>query len=312
MKLTRREMLKLGAGAGVALAAGWRPLRGDGRAGPRQETELLTKPIPSSGEEIPVVGVGTRNYRVDLEAGDLTSYRETLRVFHQGGARIVDTAPGYGNSESVLGRLLTELEIRQDMFLATKVDREGREAGIERMDDSFRKLRTDHIELMQVHNLRDAETQLDTIRAWKDRGRFGYVGVTTSSERQYERLARLMSTQELDFIQVDYSLGNRSAARRILPLAADRGLAVLVNLPFGRGRLFQAVGDRPLPDWAAQIDSESWAQLFLKYVVSHPSVTCAIPGTTKPHHAADNTGAARGRLPDAALRRRMEDFFDAL
>ncbi len=225
---------------------------------------------------------------------------------------MLDTAPSYGNSESVLGDLIAELGIRDGIFLATKVDRQGREAGLERMEASFDKLRTDRVDLMQVHNLRDAVTQLAAMREWKQAGRLRYTGITTSSDRQYEAMAQIMSVEVFDFIQVDYSLGNRSAADRILPLAADRGMAVLVNLPFGRARLFRAVGDRPLPDWAADIDCSTWAQVFLKYVVSHPAVTCAIPGTTKEHHAVDNMGAARGRLPDAALRRRMEGFFDAL
>ncbi len=308
MKLTRRELLKLGAGAGLSLVAGWRP----GRPGSSWQGELITKKIPSSGEAIPVVGIGMRDYRVGPSAEERAPYKATLRVFAQLGGKVLDTAPSYGNSESVLGDLMGELGIRDRVFLATKVDREGREAGLERMEASFAKLRADRVDLMQVHNLRDAATQLATMREWKQAGRLRYLGITTSSDRQYERMEGIMSAEDFDFIQVDYSLANRSAADRILPLAADRRMAVLVNLPFGRASLFRAVGDRPLPDWAAEIDCASWAQVFLKYVVSHPAVTCAIPGTTKEHHAVDNIGAARGRMPDAALRRRIEAFFDAL
>lgn len=308
MKLTRRELLKLGAGAGLSLVVGWRP----GRGGGPWRDELITKKIPSSGEAIPVIGIGTRDYRVGPSADERAPYKATLRAFAELGGTVLDTAPSYGNSESVVGELMAELGIRDRIFLATKVDREGREAGRERMEASFDKLRTDTVDLMQVHNLRDAVNQLATMREWKQAGRLRYTGITTSSDRQYEAMAEIMSVEVFDFIQVDYSLANRSAAERILPLAADRGMAVLINLPFGRGRLFDAVGDRPLPDWAAEIDCASWAQLFLKYVVSHPAVTCAIPGATKAHHAVDNMGAARGRLPDAATRRRLERFFDAL
>ncbi|MFQ5678783.1 MAG: aldo/keto reductase [Gemmatimonadota bacterium] len=336
MSLTRRELLRLGGGAGLYVVLRPRPVRGPpgpGDAGtdlastgdpratphlgptvprsPSRAPELRTREIPSSGETIPVVGIGTRNYRVE-PGGDLTPYRETLRSFAELGGTVLDTAPSYGNSESVLGELLAELGIRDRIFLATKVDQQGREAGLQRMEESFRKLRTDHVELMQVHNLRDAVTQLETLREWKAGGRLRYVGLTTSSRRQHGELLQLMEAEEPDFIQVNYSLGDRGAAERILPLAAERGIAVLVNLPFGRARLFRAVGDRPLPGWAAEFDCESWGQFFLKYILADPGVTCVIPGTTKPHHAVDNLGAARGRLPDDALRRRMEEFFDGL
>ena len=305
MKLTRRQWLKLSAGAGLSLAVGWRPRLA-------RTEDLIQKRIPSSGEAVPAIGIGTRNYRVGSSAAERAPYRATLQTFAELGGKLIDTAPSYGNSESVLGDLIADLGIRDRLFLATKVDREGRDAGIERMEASFQKLRTDRIDLMQVHNLRDAATQLATMRDWKAAGRIRYVGITTSSDRQYDEMEEIMSRQDLDFIQVDYSAGNRTAAQSILPLAADRGIAVLVNLPFGRARLFQAVGDRPLPDWAAEIDCESWAQLFLKYVISHPAVTCAIPGTTKPEHATDNMSAARGRLPDAATRARIERLYDSL
>lgn len=309
MTLTRRDLLKLGAGAGVGLALGVRPGRGAG-ARP-QDSELITHAVPSSGEELPAVGIGMRNYRTQWVEKE-GQYRRTIRVFHELGGTVLDTAPSYGDSESVLGGILEELGIREDLFIATKVDRRGKQAGIERMEASLRKIGTDHVELMQVHNLRGAATQLETMRAWKEEGRIGHVGVTTSSDRQYGALERIMREQELDFVQLDYSLGNRTAADRLLPLARDRGMAVLVNLPFGRGDLFQAVGDRRLPGWAGDIGAESWAQVFLKYVISHPAVTVAIPGTTEPGHARDNMGAARGPLPDADLRRRMESFYDGL
>jgi aryl-alcohol dehydrogenase-like predicted oxidoreductase len=305
MRISRRELVKLWAGAGASFMLGWRPRFW-------QESPLIHRAIPSTGETVPAVGIGARNYRVGPSATERAPFKATLRVFAELGGKLVDTAPSYGNSETVVGDLVAELGTRDDLFLATKVDREGREAGIERMEASMRFLRTDRIDLMQVHNLRDSDTQLGTLREWKAQGRIRYLGVTTSSARQYEALGRIMERETLDFVQINYSLGARGAAERLLPLAADRGMAVLINLPFGRGRLFRRVGDRPLPGWAAEFDCESWGQFFLKYVLSHPAVTCPIPGTTKEHHAVDNMGAARGRLPDMALRRRMEEFYDAL
>ena len=180
------------------------------------------------------------------------------------------------------------------------------------MEGSRRRLKTDKIDLISVHNLIDVDTQLGTLRDWKAAGRIRYLGVTTSTDRQYDAFLRLMAKEKLDFIQVDYALDNRNAADRIIPLAADRGMAVMINLPFGRGRLFQAAGNRKLPEWAAEFDCRSWAQFFLKYILSYPAVTCAIPGTAKVEYLHDNLGAARGRLPDAALRRRMENFIESL
>lgn len=310
MTLSRRELLKLTAGAGAFLALGGS--RGLAPGSRLQEADLIMHEIPSSGERVPAVGIGMRNYRTEWAEDGLGEYRRTLEVFHEMGGTVLDTAPSYGDSESVLGDILEELGIRDDLFIATKVDREGREAGVERMESSLEKIGTDHVDLMQVHNLRGAATQLETMRAWKEEGRIRYLGVTTSSDRQYDRLESIMEEQDLDFVQVDYSLANRTAAERILPLARDRGMATLINLPFGRGRLFEAVGDRALPDWAAEIDVETWAQFFLKYVISHPAATVAIPGTTQPHHARDNVGAMTGRLPDRATRRRMEELFDGL
>ncbi len=306
MTVTRRDVLKLGAGVGAGIALGL-PL------GSLEAQEgLIMATIPSTGEKVPAVGIGTRNYRVALDSPDLATFRGALQTFHAMGGRVVDTSPNYGNSEEVVGHLLGDLGIRDDVFLATKVDQRSKEAGVRRMEASFQRLGGTRIDLMQVHNLIGADTQLETLKAWKAEGRIRYVGVTTSSERQYDELERLMRAHDLDFIQVDYALDNREADKRILPLAQDRGVAALVNLPFGRGRLFRATAGVALPDWAADIDAESWAQVFLKYIVSHPGTTIPIPGTTKPEHARDNIGAARGRLPDAALRRRMEAFADAL
>ena len=303
MSLTRRELLK--ASAGVVGAA---TVINSALA----QTPLSTVLIPSSGQIVPRVGIGCRNYRAQAGEAELAVFRDTFAQYHRLGGKIIDTSPNYGNSEEVIGRIMADLGIREDLWVATKVDREDRTEGINRMERSFELLGGEHFELMQVHNLRGTAVQLETMQAWKEQGRFRHIGVTTSNERQYEQLIEVMENNTLDFIQVDYSLGNRSAADRVLPLARDRGIAVLTNLPFGRGRLFNAVGDRPLPDWAADIDATSWAQLFLKYVMSHASTPIPIPGTTKPHHAEDNIQAATGRLPDANLRAEMERFIDPL
>lgn len=303
MSLTRRELLK-----GSAAVAGAATIINSSLA----QTPLSTVLIPSSGQIVPRVGIGCRNYRAQTGDAELAVFRDTFAQYHRLGGKIIDTSPNYGNSEEVIGRIMADLGIREDLWVATKVDREDRTEGINRMERSFELLGGEHFELMQIHNLRGTATLLETMQAWKEQGRFRYIGVTTSNKRQYEQLIEVMENNTLDFIQVDYSLGNRSAAERILPLARDRGIAVLTNLPFGRGRLFNAVGDRPLPDWAADIEATSWAQLFLKYVMSHKSTPIPIPGTTKPHHAEDNIQAARGRLPDANLRAEMERFIDPL
>lgn len=305
MKMTRRELIRLGAGAGIAsVAAGWGSLAAAGPA-----VRMTT--IPSTGQQVPCVGIGTVNFRGDTASAAMQPLRQTLEVFHRLGGRVLDTSPNYGNSETVLGTLLPELELRDDVFMATKVDREDRQGGVERMEGSFGRL-GGTIELMQVHNLRGTDIQLETMRAWKEQGRFRYIGITTHSVGQHEEFEAVMRRYPLDFIQVNYSLADRAAADRILPLAMDQGIAVLVNRPFGKGRLFGAVKGQPLPDWAADIEAHSWGQVFLKYVISHPAATIPIPGTTKPHHAEDNMTAMTGRLPDAGLRAEMERHFDAL
>ena len=270
--------------------------------------QLLRRRISSSGEEIPVIGLGTARRYERPAAGQ----RETLERFATLGASVIDTAPVYGDAETVVGDLLEQLGTRQRLFLATKVSIMGRESGVRQIEQSFARLRAAMIDLVAVHNLRDTQTHLATLRGLKAQGRIRYVGVTTSFDRQYADFEQTMRREALDFIQVDYALDNRGAGERILPLAAERGMAVMVNLPFGRGRLFDAVRGRALPPWAAELDCASWPQFFLKYIVSHPAVTCAVPGMARPEYVDDNLGAARGRLPDPALRRRMEAFIDAI
>ncbi len=308
-KMTRREAIKISAGIGAGLAFGKLPALGKSTA------ELISKPIPSTGEMIPVVGIGTaRNFNLSSSDPERAVRKEVISQIPELGGKLIDTAPSYGRgvAEPLIGELMSEVENRDKLFLATKVRKETTEDGIREMERSFVNLKTDVIDLMQVHNLMNWQSILPVMKEWKAAGRFRYVGMTTSSNRQHEAFEEMMEEVDLDFIQVNYSLRDRAAADRLLPLAADRGMAVLVNLPYGRGRLFDAVGDRPLPDWAKEIDCESWGQVFLKYVVSHPAVTCAIPGTYKMAYLTDNFAAATGAMPDTAMRQRMEKFFDTL
>jgi len=305
--ISRRHLLQTGVAAGLSLCL--RPPALLAAAEP-----LIQRKIPSSGESLPVVGIGTAGGGYEAVTTDAAraSLKEVLHRFQEIGGRVVDTAPSYGTAEAVVGDLVSGLGIRGSLFLATKVEGRRGEAGIEEVEQSFKRLRTTMIDLIAVHNLQDTANQLATLRRYKREGRIRYVGITTSFPRQYSDFERTMKAESLDFIQVDYALDNRTAAERILPLAADRGMAVMINLPFGRRRLFQAVRGRALPAWAAEFECRSWAQFFLKYVVSHPAVTCAIPGTANASHVADNLAAARGRLPDMSMRRRMEEFIDAL
>jgi len=306
MRPTRRELLKAGIGVGAWLFLPSASLLA-------QAASLTQRKIPSTGESLPIIGIGTaRRYEAVTTEAERAPLREVLRQFKEMGGRVIDTAPSYGTAEMVVGDLVTELNIRESLFIATKVGAHGRDAGIAQLEQSFKHLRTPKIDLIAVHNLRDTQTQLRTLRQWKQAGRIRYVGITTSSERQHPELEQTMKAEALDFIQVDYALDNRKADQRILPLAADRGMGVMINLPFGRGRLFTAVQGQSLPIWAREFDCTSWAQFFLKYIVSHPAVTCAVPGTAKVEYLVDNLGAARGRLPDAAMRRRMESFIDGL
>ncbi len=228
------------------------------------------------------------------------------------GGQVVDTAPVYRSSETILGQLMAELNNRDRLFVATKVEKKDRQGSLERMEGSLVKLQTPVLDLVQSHQMNGAENTLPVMHEWQLDGRVRYIGITTSDTDTFPRMLELMNKETMDFIQVNYSLSNREAADEILPLAIDKGIAVLINIPLARGQLFKAVADRPLPDWTAEFDCESWGQFFLKYVISHPAVTCAIPGATKARHAIDNVGAAYGRLPDPELRRRQETFFDAL
>ena len=264
---------------------------------------LITRPIPSSGEPLPAIGIGTDSFS---ESARDAIQAELGRMAELGGT-VIDTAAAYGDSEALIGDALADLGTRARMFLATKLVADG---GAESFTRSLERLKTDHVDLLQVHNLNGVATLLPTLLLWKKEKKIRYIGVTTSRVRQHAELIATMRAYPLDFIQMDYSIANREAAATLLPLAAERRIAVLVNLPFGRSSLFRDAAGRPLPPWAGDIDVKSWAQYFLKYVISHPAVTCAIPGSTQVSHLIDNQGAGRGRLPDEPLRRRMEEYWD--
>jgi aryl-alcohol dehydrogenase-like predicted oxidoreductase len=304
--VTRRDALKIGVGVGLALTLDHLDAFA---ASPRQAT-LIEKPIPSSGERIPVIGMGTARYFDSVTA----ELREVIKRFPELGGKVIDTAPSYSNAEQVVGDIIAELNARPRYFLATKVTGPGsdRESGARQMEESMRRLHTDKIDLMQIHNLVGVDQRLPLIREWKQAGRFRYIGATTSFARQYDAFEKLMREQTLDFVQVDYSIDDRAVEQRILPLAADRGMAVLVNSPFRRGRTFTRVEGKPLPAWTAELEVTTWAQLFLKYLASHPSVTCVIPGTERVQFLVDNMVATHGRLPDAAMRKRIEQYYDGL
>ena len=273
----------------------------------------LARPIPSTGESIPAVGLGTwQVFDVAADATETAQARETLQTFVNLGGRVVDSSPMYGSSESVTGRLAAELGVGGKLFVATKVWTSGREAGMHQMEDSMRKLRVERLDLMQVHNLVDAQTHLATLREWKKSGRVRYLGVTHYHAGAHADLERIIKPVDVDFVQVNYSLAEPEAGRRLLAAAADSRTAVIVNRPFAEGAMFRRVRDKPLPEWAREIGCASWAQYFLKWILAHPAVTCAIPGTRNPKHVADNLGAAKGLLPDEQTRRRMASHFDSL
>lgn len=313
---TRRRLLQGAITLALTGTAATGSISAWAAAGDDSNRTLLTRPIPISGERLPLVGLGTNNYSPTTET-ERADRRAVLAALTAQGASVIDTAPAYRESEATLGSLMSEIGNRRRIFLATKVTAASgtRDEGVAMLEESMRRLRTDVLDLVQVHNLVGAEILLPMLREWQQRGRIRYVGITTSRAAQYPDVARLLREVPLDFVQLDYSLANRGAEEILLPLALERRVAVLVNLPFGGrrdGNLFRRVSGRALPDFAADFDAASWGQFFLKYVVAHPAVTCAIPGMTKVSNLLDNLGAARGRLPNPVQRREMERFWDAL
>jgi diketogulonate reductase-like aldo/keto reductase len=269
----------------------------------------IRKTIPATGETLPVIGLGTsRTFDVGGEDA-LANLAEVIQAFFENGGKLIDSSPMYGAAEQVIGVLLKRVKHRDRLFAATKVWTDGEQAGIRQMQDSLQKWGISRFDLIQIHNLRDWQIHLKTLRAWKAEGKIRYTGITTSHGRDHRALENILRNEPLDFVQFSYNIVDRAVEERLLPLAADRGMAVLINRPFQRGELFHKVKGKALPDWAAECDCASWGQFFLKFIVSHPAVTCVIPATSRVHHLQDNMAAGFGRLPDRAMRKRMLDYF---
>lgn len=303
--VSRRRAIELLACAGVFASLG-------SLCSSSGESPIVRRRIPSSGEEIPVLGMGTwQTFDVGASNAERADVREILKQFASLGARVVDSSPMYGRAERVVGDLARDLNLHRALFLATKVWTTGREAGERQMNESLARLGVERLDLMQVHNLVDVATHLETLDAWKNAGRVRYVGVTHYVESAFAAIEDLIAHRRLDFVQFNYSIDDRAAERRLLPAAADKGVAVIVNQPFGGGGLFDRVRGKDLPAWAADIGCQSWAQFFLKFIAGHPAVTCVIPATSKLKHLVDNLGAGRGTMPDEPMRRRMAEYYDA-
>jgi diketogulonate reductase-like aldo/keto reductase len=308
--LTRREATRLvtAGAAGLVLPIGASRMRAA-----TESATMLTRAIPSSGEKLPVIGLGTwQTFDVDLTSDTRRQLEDVLSLFVKLGGRVIDSSPMYGHAEDVIGDLTATLGIRDKLFVATKVWTRGKENGIRSMERSMVRLRTKRIDLMQVHNLLDAHIHLETLREWKEQRRIRYIGITHYESGAFGEVEKIMRNEKLDFVQINYSLMEREAEERILPLARERGIAVIVNRPFGGGDLFSRVRSKPLPEWATEFECRSWAQFFLKWIVGHPAVTCAIPATAKPRHLEDNMQGGIGRLPDAKTRERMVEIASSL
>lgn len=304
----RRAASVIAGGAGGLLLTGGTPFT---RAA--DVPAILQRPIPFSGEKLPAIGLGSwQVFDVGPDAAERQPLEEVLSRFAALGGRVVDSSPMYGRAEQVIGDLAAKLGLHASLFLATKVWTTGRDKGIASMEKSQTRLQTKRLNLMQVHNLVDARTHLATLREWKEQGRIRYLGITHYNSSGYSEVARLLRSEKLDFLQINYSLGERESEKEILPLAQDRGVAVLVNRPFGGGDLFSRVRQKPLPDWAGEFDCRSWAQFLLKWIIAHPAVTCAIPATGKIHHLEDNMQAGLGKLPDQKHRQRMIELVAGL
>lgn len=297
--LSRRKFLKSSAAAAMlgSLKPAWVGA---------MEPGVIKKTIPSSGERLSVIGLGTsRTFNVAPGDAAESPLVDVMQAFFDRGGQLVDSSPMYGDAEAVTGVLLDKIGNTQDLFTATKVWTNGKTSGINQMRESMQRFGVEHIDLMQIHNLRDWRTHIETLKEWKAEGRIRYIGITTSHGRYHDELELLLQELPLDFVQFSYNIANRDVEQDLLPLAAERGIATLINRPYQRGSLFGAVRGKPLPEWAAEIDCTSWGQFFLKFIAAHPAVTCIIPATSKVKHMVDNMGAGFGRLPDEAMRRRM-------
>jgi diketogulonate reductase-like aldo/keto reductase len=272
--------------------------------------EIDKRAIPSSGQRIAAVGLGTwQTFDVDNSEEERLALKEVLNKLVEKRGSVIDSSPMYGSSEAVVGDLSSQLKIRPSLFLATKVWAHGRQEGIDQMNASFSKMRTEVMDLMQVHNLMDVQTHLKTLRDWKEKGKIKYIGITHYTSSAYPEMIRLIKNEKPDFVQFNYNISARDAESELLPLAKEKGVAVIINRPFEEGALFSAVKGKTLPAWATDYDIKSWGQFFLKYILSHPAVTCVIPGTSKVKHMEDNLGAAFGRLPDEKGRKKMADYY---
>ena len=299
--LSRRDAVRLMGVAGVGVVCDPLSFTRDGT--------LLMRPIPSTGEKIPAVGLGTwRQFDVGSSASERQPLAEVLKRMNLKGGRIIDSSPMYARSEEVIGDLTHETKLADKFFYVTKVWTRGKQDGIDQMNASFRKMRRTKMHLMQVHNLVDWQTHLETLRKWKAEGKVRYIGVTHYTDAAHEDLERVVKSQHLDFVQFNYSIRNRHAEQRLLNVVKDNGTAVIINQPFESGSLFDHVRGKSLPGWAADYDIKNWAQFFLKYLLSHPAVTCVIPGTSDPVHIVENIEAAYGRLPDDAARKKMAGY----
>jgi diketogulonate reductase-like aldo/keto reductase len=298
--MKRRAFLGVGAAFALGLAGA-------------QERKIMTRRIPSTGEELPAVGLGTwQVFDAGSDAAARAPLREVLARFAAAGGRMIDSSPMYGSAESVAGDLIAELGLRKQLFVATKVWTRGRAEGIQEMERSFKRLHVATMDLMQVHNLLDVGVHTKTINDMKAKGRVRYTGITHYTASAHAEVERQLGKEKYDFLQINYSLGERDAEKRLLNLCKDKGIAVIANRPFAEGAMFRRVRGKPLPAWAQDIGVASWAQYFLKWIVGHPAITCVIPGTGKPEHVADNVAAGFGKLPDENMRKRMAEHFDSL
>jgi diketogulonate reductase-like aldo/keto reductase len=278
-----------------------------------QTPRIMTRKIPSTGEELPAIGLGTwQVFNVGADAAARAPLREVIARFEKAGGKLIDSSPMYGSAESVAGDLVAELGLREKLFIATKVWTRGKDEGIAQMETSFRRLRLKQMDLMQVHNLLDVDVHTKTLRAWKEQKKVRYIGITHYTASAYDDVEKWLNREKYDFLQINYSLAERSSEKRILEICRNKNIAVIANRPFAEGAMFRRVKGKPLPPWAAEIGAASWAQFFLKWIVGHPAITCAIPGTGRPDHIADNVQAGFGTLPDEKMRQRMAEHFDSL
>jgi diketogulonate reductase-like aldo/keto reductase len=305
--ISRRQAAKL---IGTTVAGALLPIGTSRIYAAGESSRRIMRSIPSTGEKLPVIGLGSAlTFDVRSRSPEAGKVGEVLTLFVKHGGKLIDTSPAYGNAESLIGELAYDSHLRDSLFLATKVWTRSQPEGIAQMERSLQRFRTRTIDLMQVHNLADVDREMTSLREWKAKGRIRYTGITYSEDRGHGEVERVMRLQKPDFVQINYSLVDRAAAQRILPLAQELRMGVIINRPFGGGGIFQVISAKPLPKWAAEFDCHSWAQFLLKWIVAHPAVTCVIPATNSPQHLEDNMAAGVGRLPDAKTRARMASLF---